>query len=102
MSEVFFSSIEICSLDEDRRETGLKSYTDIVTFDDLKCIDEIGRIESYLVISLDFCWDFCLTRTELCISRVEADNTAAIESHFDIKIIFSSDETHLSERLYEF
>lgn len=102
MSEVLFCGIQIRSLDEDRREAGLKSYTDIVTLDDLEGIDKISRIEPDLVISLDFCGDFCLTRTKLCISRVESDNTATIESHFDIKIIFSSDETHLPERLYEF
>lgn len=101
MSEIFFVRIEAGSLDENRGEAGLKTYTNIITFDDLESVNKIRRIETDLIISFYFCWYFCLTRSELCIARIEANYTRTFESHFHIKIVFSCDKTDLTESLYK-
>ncbi len=102
MSEIFFFSIQTSALDENRGEAGLKSYSYIITFDDLKCVNKVGRIEPHLVISFDFCCDFCFTCAKLCITRIETYNTGTLESHFYIEIVFSCDEADLSQCLYKF
>jgi len=68
MSEIFFLSIEICALEENRREGSLKTNTDIISFDYLQRIDKIICIETDFVISFYFCRYFCFSRSELCIT----------------------------------
>lgn len=101
MSKILLLFINSGALYEYRREACLKSYTDIISFDNLESIDKIGSIEANLIVSFDFSIDLDFTRTNLSITWFEFDSTSFLETHFDIKIILSSDETHLAERLYE-
>ena len=68
MTEILFLFISTSGLYEYRRETCLKTDTDIVSFDDLKSINKISSVETDLIASFDLSIDLDFTRTNLSIS----------------------------------
>lgn len=68
MSKILLLFIYSGTLYEYRREACLKSYADIVSFDDLESIDKIGSIETDLIASLHLSIDLDFTRTNLSIA----------------------------------
>ncbi len=68
MSKILLLFINSGTLYEYRREACLKSYTDIISFDNLESIDKIGSIEANLIVSFDFSIDLDFTRTNLSIT----------------------------------
>jgi|GEM_PF-1544526 len=68
MSEIFFLGIEVRALDQNRRERSFKTNTDIITLNNLQCIDKIVRIEADFIIAFYFCRYFCLSSSELCVT----------------------------------
>ena len=68
MTEILFLFISTSGLYEYRRETCLKTDTNIISFDDLKSIDKIGSVEADLITSFYLSIDLDFTRTNLGIS----------------------------------